>query len=259
VTATPVTGDGSLCDLAWTPGAGTTNDLTDVWLRKNADPFTAAVKQEALSPGSTRYRLERLTPGVAYKASIQHRDPRTTDTSDPIDVAFTAGATTRTLHAPLHPHEFAGSQDEAGVPRADGTYGIAVAAREVPGFVEVAVAEETAAGSGVYGAFATVAKVPSIQGDWTKRPHGAERRQEATAEGAPRRRRLHRERVHGHRHGSAVDDPAAAADHGLGCHHDPRSALKDLLRRRRGDLVVVVAVLLHRRRGRRARARGREQ
>jgi hypothetical protein len=168
VASATVAGDGSLRDMTWVIGANATLDLTDIFLRLNGQAFGLAVKVETLPAGSTQYRLQGLIPGTAYIASVQHRDPRTLDTSDPVDVSFTATATTRTLNAPIHPHEFAGSLSDAGVPVIDGTYGIAVAAREIPGFVEVAVAVETAPGAGTYGSFDTVARVPSVQADWTK-------------------------------------------------------------------------------------------
>lgn len=167
VTATPSVTDASLCVLAWTPGSGTSADVTDIWLRKSGEAFTKAVRVITLNPGSNRYTLEGLTAGVAYIASVQHRDPSTHDVSDPIDVSFTAGSTARTLAAPVYPAGFAGALDENGVPQRDGVYGMACVAAERPGFVEVSVAIETAVGSGSYGSFSVLGTVPSVNASWT--------------------------------------------------------------------------------------------
>ena len=172
LTVTPVGTDGSLAKLTWTPGSGTANDLTDVWLRASGLPFGQATRLQVLNPGSVQYLIEGLTPGQAYIASVQHRDPRTGDVSAIVDAAFTAAATTRQLAAPVNPYPFAGTVDpRTGVPNRDGTYGIAVLAAEIPGFLEVQIAVETAVGSNAYGAFTTQAvapAIPSVQGNWTK-------------------------------------------------------------------------------------------
>lgn len=167
LTATPSGTDGSKCALAWTAGSGTSADLVDIWRRASGAAFSTAVRVATLNPGSVAYTLEGLTPGVAYTASVQYRDPRTQDLSDPVDVTFTAGATTFTLPAPVLPQGFSGSLNATGVPNADGVYGMAVVAALIPGFVEVAIAIETAIGSGTYGSFVTSAKVASVSGNWT--------------------------------------------------------------------------------------------
>lgn len=168
VTATPSGSDGSKAALAWTPGSGTTEDLVDIWLRLSGQPFSAAVKQKELNPGSVAFPIERLTPGTIYIASVQYRDPRTQDVSNPVDVTFTAGGTTRTLTAPIFPTGFAGSRDKNfGVPIADGHYGLAVVATEYPGRVEFAEAVETGVGTGSFGSFVTVGDFASVIGDWT--------------------------------------------------------------------------------------------
>lgn len=168
VTATPDAGDGSVCALSWTIGANAGLDVTDIWLRASGDPFSAAVRRETLSPGSTVYELEGLTPGASYTASVQHRDPVTQDVSDPVDVTFTAGATTIVLDAPVYPQPWSGAYaKEFGFPIPTGDYGMAVVAAELPGIVEIAEAVETAVGSGTYGSYDTVGQVPSVLGTWT--------------------------------------------------------------------------------------------
>lgn len=168
LTATPDGADGSLCLLTWTPGAGTSQDTVDVYVRLATEAFSQGKKIETLSPGSVRYLLQNLVPGTAYIASVQYRDSYSHDTSDEIDVAFTAGASTRVLSAPVYPFPFAGSRDEAGIPRRDGIYGIGVLAAELPGLVEVAIALETGIGTDVYGSFVIQpTPVPSILGNWT--------------------------------------------------------------------------------------------
>lgn len=168
VTATPSGTDGSLCVLAWTPGSGTTADFVDVWLRLSTQPFSSATRQVTLNPGSNTYKLENLIAGTAYLATVQYRDPRTGDLSDPIDVSFTAGGTTRTLAAPVDQTPFAGSIDPfTGQPTRDGVYGIAVLAAEYPGTVEFAEAVETSVGSGTFGTFTTVGRTASVSANWT--------------------------------------------------------------------------------------------
>ena len=172
LTATPGATDGSLETITWTPGAGTGGDLTDIWLRSGGTAFALATRIQVLNAGSNQYVIEGLIPGSGYIASVQHRDPRSGDVSAPIDIAFVAGALTRTLSAPVLPGGWSGSVDpKTGVPNRDGTYGIGVLAAEIPGYLEVQIAVETAKGSGVYGGMLTAARapaIPSVQGNWTK-------------------------------------------------------------------------------------------
>jgi hypothetical protein len=167
VTATPNGSDASLCTIAWSIGSGATGDYSDIYLRLSGQTFDQARRIGTVDPGSTRFVLEMLTASTNYIASVQHRDPTTQDKSDPVDVAFTSGSTLRALFAPFNPFGFAGSQDAAGVPQKDGVYGLAVVAGDFPGFVEFAVATETAVASGTYGAFVTMTKIPSVSGGWT--------------------------------------------------------------------------------------------
>jgi len=168
--ATPSGADGSLCTLTWAPGAGTANDVVDVYLRTSGQPFSLAQRIDTLPPGSNRYTIQLLTAGVSYIATVQYRDPNTLDQSDAIDVVFIAGGVTRVLAAPVDQTPFSGSVDpETGSPLRDGVFGLAVLAAEFPGQVEFAIATETGVASGFYGAFVTVdAPVPSVLGNWTK-------------------------------------------------------------------------------------------
>jgi len=167
VAAAAVSGDGSLENLTWVIGTNAGADLADIYLRLSAEAFSAAVRQITLLPGSVQYQLERLTPGTAYKASVQHRDPLTGDVSDPVDVSFTSDAGVIVLTPPYSPIGSSGSLNDRGEPVRDGRYGLAIAATEFPAFVEVQEAVETAIGSGAYGAYATLGIMPSLSGDWT--------------------------------------------------------------------------------------------
>jgi hypothetical protein len=108
--ASSVAGDGSLEDLSWAIGAGAADCPVNVWIRNNGQPFSAAKLDRTLPPGSTRYRLEGLTPGNTYVASVEHVDVVTGDTSTEAEVTFTTVVTTRALGAPLHPVGFSGMQ-----------------------------------------------------------------------------------------------------------------------------------------------------
>src|SRR5207249_2318532 len=117
--------------------------------------------------GSTRYRLSGLTPGTAYKASVQHRDAKTGDVSNPIDVAFTSDAGSAALSAPTGAVGFSESIGGDWAPRLTGIYGLAVSATAFPSSVEFQEAVETAIGAGTYGAYSSVATLPSVSGDFT--------------------------------------------------------------------------------------------
>jgi hypothetical protein len=160
--AASVAGDGSREDLSWTPGANASDCLTDVWVRAFGVPYsvTDAVKHITLLPGSTRHRVQNLTPNTQYTATVQHRDPATQDLSARTEVSFTTLNTTYALNPPKYPDGFSYAHV--------GAFGLVVAAQEFPSDVEFAMATETAVGSGVYGAYVTVGgPVPSVPGDWT--------------------------------------------------------------------------------------------
>lgn len=189
--AASVAGDGSQEDITWTPGASTADFDTDVYVRANGAAFSTAVRQGGgLLPGSVAFRLQNLTPGAQYIASVQHRDPRTGDKSNAVDVSFTAGASTLTLNPPTNPYGFVnstqrvitfGNSNSGSLPTRDAIYGIAVVAVEFPGRVEVYEALETSIGSGVYGTSASAGFVDAVSGDWTvwqgKAPNDRLRRQ----------------------------------------------------------------------------------
>jgi hypothetical protein len=167
LTATPIGADGALCSLAWIIGSGAIDCFSDIYLRNSGETFDKAARIAVLEPGSIDYVISGLTPGQSYIASVEHRDPRTHDTSDPVDVSFTTSGSTRILNPPLNPVAFAGTPGVGGQPQRDGLIGIAVVATEFPGFVEFAVAVETGIGSGIYGSFATFATLPSAIDGWT--------------------------------------------------------------------------------------------
>jgi len=165
-TATPDPADGSRCALAWTVGTNADTLVTDVFLRLTADTAASDVQRITLPAGSTQYTLDDLTVSTNYTASVRHRDPLTGSATAKVTAAFTTSANTVVLTAPVVPTVFAGPQ---GDPLAanDGSYGLAVVATVLPGSVEFREAVETAVGSGVYGAAASIATVAAVLGDWT--------------------------------------------------------------------------------------------
>jgi hypothetical protein len=167
--ATPVGADGSKCSLAWTVGSST--DLVDVFIRLSGETFSQAVKVDTLPPGSNRYDLANLTPGTNYIATVQHRDPKTPDVSASVDAAFTSSGTTLALNAPTDPSPFAFAPSTSRLLGQNslpaGIYGLGVVAKHVPGEIEIAEAVETAVGSGLYGGFTTVGRIPAVSGNWT--------------------------------------------------------------------------------------------
>lgn len=168
VTVTPSGSDGSLATVAWTIGSGSSLLVTDVFVRAQGDPVSNAVRRAVVEAGSVQYVLEHLTPGNLYTASVQHRDPLTGDVSTLVDANFTAGGTTVTLSTPLNPQGFVGTIDpSSGLPKMDGRYGLSVRAIVFPSFVEFFESTETGVGTGSYGSFVSVGRVPSVQGDWT--------------------------------------------------------------------------------------------
>lgn len=173
LTATPSGSDGSQCDLTWTVGADAAHAAVQVFLRLNGEAFSAAILIEALPPGSAYYRIENLTPGATYIATVRHLDEVTGDLSATAEVTFIAGATVISLTAPTYADAFSVPLGAPG--RVFGVrlgnlgvrYGIAVVAQHFPGEVEIAEAVETAVGAGTYGSYNTVGRVSSVSGDWT--------------------------------------------------------------------------------------------
>lgn len=166
LTASTVAGDGSTEQLTWT--AGDTTSVLDIFIRASGAAAADAIRLDTIPAGSTRYLLQGLTPGAAYTASVQARDQQTGDVSARVDVTFTTSATATTLPAPVYPFGFAGTLGPDGVPQRDEVYGIGVVAADYPGFVEAAVAVETAVGSGSYGSFVVSGTlVASVLGNWT--------------------------------------------------------------------------------------------
>lgn len=177
LTATPSVTDASQCALSWSVGDDSETAAVDVLLRLASESASAARIVETLPPGSTRYTLGGLVASTNYVAAVRHRDESTGELSAIDEEPFTAGATLYQLQAPQSPDGFSyGHRPDTHrfrdrVPNRAGAYGLAVVATELsaddPTDVEIAEAVETGVGSGVYGAYATVGRVPSVQGDWT--------------------------------------------------------------------------------------------
>lgn len=159
LTATPDATDGSRCVLAWAIGTGASTLVTDVFLRLQIEPAGSDILRDTLLAGSVAALLDGLTPGTAYTASVQHRDPVTGATSTKTTVNFTAGAGTLILPSPTLPMGIVGRTTAGGVPRIDGTYGLNVTAAVLPGTIEFWEAVETGVASGVYG---TAVRVDSV-------------------------------------------------------------------------------------------------
>lgn len=166
MTATPDGTDGSQCLVAWT--AGDASLITDVYLRHTAEPAAADVRVRQLEPGSTRILLEELTPGANYTVGVEHRDANSGDVSARVSLSFVAGSAITALSVPAFERAFAGSWDQNGIWQRDGVYGMVVVATVRPGYLAVEEAVETGVGTGVYGAFADVGRVPCVQGAWTR-------------------------------------------------------------------------------------------
>ncbi len=168
VVAAAVSGDGSLVDLTWAIGANAGADVTDLYVRLSAEAFSAAVRVGTVLAGSNRFQISGLTPGTAYKVSVQHRDPSTGDLSDPVDASVTTDGSTMTLAAPTNA---VGFSEATGAGRAaavlTGLYGMGCQAIQFPANVEFQEAIETSVGSNLYGTFNVVARMPGISGDLT--------------------------------------------------------------------------------------------
>lgn len=107
--AASVTGDGSAEDLSWTLGSsGSTDTALLVWVRTSGAAFSTATRIRILPIGSTRFRMEGLTPNTAYTATVQHFDQATGDVSAVTDVTFTTANSTRALNPPTSPIGFSG-------------------------------------------------------------------------------------------------------------------------------------------------------
>lgn len=175
VVAASVSGDGSQEDITWVIGASATDCETDIWIRASGAAFGTAIRVRTMPPGSTKYRVEGLTPNTAYTVSVQHRDPVSGDTSAVTDVTFTSANATLTLTAPINQVGFSSAVSSRtlrdfgrrGNQTRGDQYGIAVMAVEFPGYVEIYEAVETSEGSGSYGTSATVGVIPSRSDDWT--------------------------------------------------------------------------------------------
>lgn len=167
VAAAAVIGDGSLLDVSWAIGANAGDDATDIYVRLSSESFAAARKVISLLPGSTQFRIHGLTPSTAYKVSVQHRDPGTQDVSDPVDASVTSDSAVAVLDPPTGALGFADGGAGDAVPILTGTYGLAVVATEFPSSVEFQEAIETDVASDSYGAYSTVAVLPSLASDFT--------------------------------------------------------------------------------------------
>lgn len=191
VTATPVVTDGSLCDLAWTIGANATDCHTDIYVRTRLAPFSTAYIVATVIPGTTQYRLVSLVPGSLLTATVVHRYDPIDDQSAQVDVNFACAGATITLPTPTiaaawcTPPNNRGRFSIADIPAANpglaslagdtvlgpgakALFGMVVKSTAFPSKVSFELATETAIGSGVYGAFAEVARIDSVLGDWTK-------------------------------------------------------------------------------------------
>lgn len=163
---TPVVGNGTAIDAAWTVGDAALRTLVAVQAAGDA----AARVVTILPAGSTRYRVTELVAATLHTVTVEHLD-------DPPLLGRSAVASTTattlglpTLSAPDAPAVFAGSYDEGGftVPVEGGTYGLDVTATVLPSSTEFEEAVETAVGSGVAGSYTRVAMVASSDSDRTR-------------------------------------------------------------------------------------------
>lgn len=106
VTATPVGGDGSVMDLAWTVGTNAAKMLTNIYVRASGAAFSTAILKRTLPLGSNRVRVEGLTLNTAYTFSVEHLDESTDDRSTVAEATNTTTNATLTLSAPTYPVPF---------------------------------------------------------------------------------------------------------------------------------------------------------
>jgi hypothetical protein len=154
-TVTPDPSDGAQATGAWT--IGETDAEMDVYLRVAGG---SDILFDRLPAGSTHYGFRGLAPSTSYVAGIAHRHPVTGDVSSRVEAAFTTSAIVVALGIPTSPTGW------ADVP--SGRCGLAVAAAEFPSSIECRMRTETAVGSGIYGAWETVATEPAVADDWTR-------------------------------------------------------------------------------------------
>jgi hypothetical protein len=153
--------------FTWT--AGETDVPVEVLFRLDGESSSAAVVYQVLPPGSTQYTPQLASATDAVIFGFRYRDfPPYAGVSTTEEITYTPGVAAITLAAPTNPSAFSGRTDDTGVAIVDGTYGLDVDAAEVPGFVEFAVAPETAAGSATAGSYETVAVMPAVQGGRTR-------------------------------------------------------------------------------------------
>lgn len=166
--AVAVTPGGDVADVTWTLGDAALE--VEVLLVQGAAPaaWTDAMRVDPIEPaGTVQRQLVGLTPGTQYTVGVRHRD--THGGASAVAQATFVTTAARALAAPTRATVFGGGYRLfLGRPLLGGTYGLAVAAAEIPGTVEFSVAVETGIGTNVYGAFAVVGSVPSVPGDWTK-------------------------------------------------------------------------------------------
>jgi hypothetical protein len=156
VTANPA--DGHQCALAWTLS---TPLGSDVYLRVTAGGVDALYA--SLLSGSTGYIFTDLLVSTGYTVTVKFRDAAGNIVATQA-AGFTTAATVPVLQPPVGAVVFS-SAPTSGSP--DGSYGLAVVAVEVPGFVDVQEALETGVGAGAFGTATTIARVPAVVGNWT--------------------------------------------------------------------------------------------
>jgi hypothetical protein len=158
-----------LARVSWTNGEPTLP--VEVMLVTGGAPAAwtdVMIVGSALPAGSVSADITTLVAGGNYTAGVRHRDPVTGATSAVASQTFVAGAIPAVLAVPVAPTGFATGNRRVGSFYIPPMYGLAVAATEFPGQVEFRQATETAPGSGVYGAYATVALIDAEIDDWTK-------------------------------------------------------------------------------------------
>lgn len=121
-----------------------------------------------LPPGTVEYTITDLIPGgggISGEVAVVDILPSPGE-STATAFSFTPGVVSPTLPVPWSPAGWVGSQDDlsVGPGQVDGSFGLDVTAAKWPCTVEVEVAVETAVGSGVYGAYLTMANPLVFQG-----------------------------------------------------------------------------------------------
>jgi hypothetical protein len=166
ITGLAGTDDSGDFDLTWTPGDSI--NRIEIFLTTGATmptTFLDILRLTRLEAGSTHFALGPLVLGQQYTVGVRAFDGY--GGVGPMATLTFTQASSPALDDPVFPTAFACSTNSNGFVL-DGTYGLAVIAAEVPGYVEFQEELETGVGTGSYGPATTIGRAVAMLGDWTK-------------------------------------------------------------------------------------------